>query len=39
MAEKLAVTPSAMSVQTKKTWPLDLAMLLVTPKTFPSTDF
>jgi hypothetical protein len=31
MREKSAVTPSAMSVQTKKKAPLDLAMLPPTP--------
>src|SRR5215469_13913201 len=35
MTEKSAVTPSAMSVQTKKKAPLDLAMLPPTPTPFP----
>ena len=35
MTEKSAVTPSAMSVQTKKKPPLELAMPLATPTPFP----
>src|SRR5580700_3511736 len=35
--EKSAVTPSAMSVQTKKKPPLELAMPLATPTPFPFT--
>jgi hypothetical protein len=35
MTEKSAVTPSAISVQTKKKAPLDLAMLPPTPTPFP----
>src|SRR5260370_37527872 len=35
MAEKSPITPIAISVQTKKKCPLELAILLVTPTPFP----